>query len=876
MFWDCSVWTCLSDLSTQIDGRQIKFYPYPKDKSLQERWKNVCKKVSHVKDNNFFRLCELHFEKRFITRDLRLKARAVPTIFDERRYPSKRKFQQTPQSAKRKSKGPPTKRIKEDANSSLELCPDSSLPNKKDKKQSQTSSVTTPSVNNFQNTSIDSKKIVRYRLVIDIDKVKSTVQKNGENQKSVVKHFSDASEKRKRKEEKEEEAEEEKEKDKEEKIIDKIETEDEENVEFFDSVPETNLNTKENLNDHQKEGTPEENSRFFGENSKNESYESSLLCSNTSFDDENYDAEYLTFSDDEDKLKPQNSSLRKEEEEAENLSDDEEKEFMLISDDNETMESNKKKLQTPPQQEDRKKHLLSNLQNLNKDHREKINKHDDKEEKDEEEEEMEAEYLIYSDHSETNKSIPEPRNNSQTLPIKTSNLPTNSTDKRCKNGCALEKITCDKNTQFRCINCNDIYNVTNKSNHELSNSIYSLDKQIEFIDHSTKLDLSESKVSMKLLAEHLIFTTNGNIQPCGGDCELTRIIYNNAQNYKCEKCGNIYKKSIDSAVQLPYSDDETVINFNDIFPNVDDDDDSRDDDVSSDFWDNDSTSDAVEFSKEDSSETEPLKENKKNHLNDKIITKSLTECKNGCEFTKNILNGGSIIKCIKCERNYELDDKKKLEIDLLKISNDVLEKYEDKLTKEENKDEKKIQKSKKRAKDLLKALQDKTRNVNDMMRVLKSSKEVSNLLKIRREKIGNTANFNNKLKNKDDLSNEGNKSKEKKNLLQTSNSEKEKKTEVPKDELKKKITNKETEETKMVEKNVSNSICQVNEIIDLEEENVENYPCDICDLPFETGDMMKDHIFTMHGIKPEVLLAPFETPDCKSISIENHPRPRIE
>ncbi|XP_043466241.1 uncharacterized protein DDB_G0283697-like isoform X2 [Leptopilina heterotoma] len=915
MFWNCSVWSCQSDLSTQIDGRQIKFYPYPKDKSLQDHWKNVCKKVSHVKDNNFFRLCELHFEKRYITRDLRLKPRAIPTIFD---LPNKRKFQQTPQSGKRKSKGPPTKKIKEEPNSSLEVNQDSSLLDKKDKKKSQKSSMITPTVNNLRKTSIDSKKIVRYRLVIDIEKIQSTVQKNGENinenQKSVVKHFSDASEKRKRKEEKEEEEEKKKEAEqadqeegKEEKIIDKIEIEDEENFEYFDFVPETNRHTQENSNDYQKEEKQDENLRFLGQNSKNESYQNSLQSSDSSLDEEDYEAEYLKFSDDEDKLKPSNASYRKEEylvfsnqSETEeivgeinedrlqtSLHKDAEEEFMIISDDDETIETNQKKLQTTPQQEDRKKYFFSNsnkhfLQNSNQeDHREKINKHDDEEE--EEEEEMEAEYLIYSDNSETNENITEPRNNSQE--IKSSDLPTNSTDKRCKKGCALKKETCDKNTQFRCINCNNIYNVTNKSNQEISNSIYCLDKEIEFIPHSTKLILSESKVSMKLLAEHLIFTNNGNIQPCGGNCELTRIIYDNSQNYKCEKCGNIYRNSIQSVVQLPYSDDESVIKFNDIYPDIDDCDDSEDDDVSSNFWDDDSASDAVDVSKEDLSETEPLKEKKKNHLNDKNITKK-TECKNGCQFTKITLNGGTIIKCIKCKRNYELEEKNKLEINLLKISDEVLQKYEDKLSKEENNDEKKIGKTKKRAKDLLKALQDKTKNVNDMMRVLKNSKKVSNLLQMQKEKIRKTANLSSKLKNKQDLSNVGNKSKEIKNLLRTSNSQKEKKTEVPKNELKKKIDGKlekieKKEEAKTIEKKVenqikiTNSICLVNEIIDLEEENVENYPCDICDLPFETRDLVKDHIFTMHGIKPEVLWAPFETPDCKSISIENQSRPRI-
>ncbi|XP_033209621.1 protein suppressor of hairy wing-like [Belonocnema kinseyi] len=80
----CCAATCLSNHTTKVDGRSIKFYPFPNDAKLKQQWRNNCKSIraNNVKHKELFRLCELHFEKSNFTPNMQLKPKAVPTLFD--------------------------------------------------------------------------------------------------------------------------------------------------------------------------------------------------------------------------------------------------------------------------------------------------------------------------------------------------------------------------------------------------------------------------------------------------------------------------------------------------------------------------------------------------------------------------------------------------------------------------------------------------------------------------------------------------------------------------------------------------------------------------------------------------------------------------
>ncbi|XP_051176520.1 interaptin-like isoform X2 [Leptopilina boulardi] len=878
MFWSCSVWSCQSDLSTQIGGRQIKFYPYPKDKTLQEHWKTICKKVSHVKDNNFFRLCELHFEKRYITKDLSLKPNAVPSVFEDL---NRRKVHQNLSYDRNKTKGSSNKKIKvQGPNSSSEVTKKSPLQNQR--KSPKLPIVHSRTIKNSLKTPVKSKtpenSPIRYRLVIDIDKISQVSIKTNDKSSNNIQR--DAIQKRKRKETN--------------VFVKNGIEEDEENFRYLDENVETEKNSK--IIDISDDSCQEEEKkivkklRFSGQNINTEVNQIRLQPSSDSvqklkFSDQNIKANqdrlqssnkkiYFSSSDQNKTTEPEQKRMQISNdyhEKEEKKDDDGEAEYSWFSDQNEMSEDI--------------------LQSTNDLHQAKNEVNDVEEEEDEE---MEEEYLIFSDQNETI----EENDHHQTLSEKCKNLWSNADDNRCKNGCALEKIICDENISFKCMNCNNIYNVINKSQEEISNNTFCLDKTKESNDRTTRMNLSESKKCIQMLSEHLIFTTTGNSNSCGGNCELKSTIWDETKAYKCRNCGNYYNKSIETVVQLPSSVNEPNNVNDDVLSDFFDDDELEDsDDVSSNFWDDTSSPDT--------------EEEEKNLLKKNLNNSKANNDKKDSKFSINIQESLS-----GCENETHLKVN-----DLLKISDDILQKHKDKLM--EN-NQTKISKNKlRKAKYLLKELQDKSKNVNDLLKMLKKSKEEEKLLKMipnmkLKQKNNQTQTLNNKLKKENELLKTPKKSIDSNNLMKIPNNETKKLISLLKtsndnftkiqDKFKTSVqTNapneiKKTNNQMEMSKNISH---QENEIIDLEEENFqcetcnqifsttellinhikEHFTCDICytfcdselkfnshmtlhessdkncpfqchicDFPFETKDLAKDHISNMHNLRPETQL----------------------
>lgn len=164
----CGAHNCSSNESTKIDGKDIKFFPFPNDDAQKEQWlKNSQIDNAEVSDQTLY-LCELHFEKMSFTDDKELKENTVPTVFDTAEESQRKRKAEVPLQIE-SSKSPPIKQQKLDEDPhSLVTPPQSPLPQPPDAVGEITSKNKTD-VPEEQNVSLNGSAIVRSELIHDIE-----------------------------------------------------------------------------------------------------------------------------------------------------------------------------------------------------------------------------------------------------------------------------------------------------------------------------------------------------------------------------------------------------------------------------------------------------------------------------------------------------------------------------------------------------------------------------------------------------------------------------------------------------------------------------------------------------------------------------------
>lgn len=922
MFRDCSIRNCPSDSSTLINGRQIKFYRYPAcTKSTHFLWKNICKTLCSeeiLEDKQNFRLCQLHFEKRFFDDNLVLKSEAIPSIFD---HPHKRKLENVLYSPnkiksldiKKVTLNGPNSFIKETENPPMQnqvqskklrvsrtLNNSSKSPDKLEKSPAPPPPPPPPST--------PASKSVRYRLVIDIDKIKPNsikkrIKKPNEIQNNVAKTISNVGQLSW------------------EIPVKKAKKNGAKNLRFSNQNITSNVSRDRfqydshqsrksdplKRSDHsyqKKEVTKSEYQILPDENIVTEAKEKKMKRKEPlNFIDKNMtemkkqklQEENLRFPIEENQEKIQEEEKEEEEKEEEGEGD-----YLRFSDENTTIEGNQ-------EDEDLRFSDDTNHEELEEEH---LNYSDDMTVENQEEE-----HLRFTDESRDrwqdeereegnlnlDKNVKADVNTDRIRPLDTSrqekestvpkNSSTNSNDKRCENGCALEKIICDENVSFRCLNCNNNYSVINKTEQEISNDKYFADRIIETGKNDSKVNLSEEDKLARKLLEHLIFTT-GSICPCKGNCDLEKTLWNNEDAYKCKNCSNIYKKSVQKVFKSPFSDSDSI---NDDIPSdfFDDSNDCEEsDNQSSDFWNQGFLSDSS-----DTKSNVSLKNLKKKANHNKEDVSSDTEaqkysksvfyipessgCENGCQLVETYWNDTLAYECTQCKNVYvpenndqvmtnesevkggndklkNIIDRFKSPSDKLKKTNDLLKILDDQLKRTQDKlktDISKIPNDKiKKALNLLKASKKKFK-----LDEKKFKRDNKTKTMINKAKANDLLKTNEKLKTTEDKLKKNNRTKKTNDIIEDSEI-----IDLVDETLECKTCNKFFPSSDMlfdhVKEHLTCDICycvfstqlEFKSHMILHTTSNENNPfqCHICDFPFKTKDLVKEHLDKVHGIKP--------------------------